>query len=261
MLRRLSGLGALAVATAAAVALTWPPSSGGAPQLQGAEPAGKPQPPRPAPTVSSAQILKQLAEPMDIPDDLSNNPVTLKEALHYLRRVSGWPQVAFDRSAFLAENPDAGDLLDTQVRLPALKGVPRTQVLRRLLDAVPSANATYLVRGGHVLITTRQAAAPGRQVIHAAVVKKPLEEALQDLAEETGVSVLLDARAATQARTAVTAHFRNETTLLNAGRLLADMAGLRVVVADNALYVTLPSNKAQFPETDLFRKREAEAAQ
>ena len=64
--------------------------------------------------------------------------------------------------------------------------------------------------------------------------------------EETGVSVLLDARAATQGRTAVTAHFRNETTLLNAVRLLADMAGLRVIVADNALYVTLPANKQLF---------------
>jgi hypothetical protein len=258
MLRRLSGLGMLAVAVSAAVAVAWAPSPGASPQPQGAAPEGKEArkpdgPPKAPAPLSSAQILKQLAGPIDIPDVLAA-PTNLAEAFQYLQKVRGWPPVAFDRSAFLAENPDAADVRDTQVQLPPLKAVPRARVLRMLLDAIPTGNATYLVRGGHVLITTRQGAGPGRQVIHAASVKKPLEEALQDLAEETGVSVLLDARAATQGRTAVTANFRNETTLLNAVRLLADMAGLKVVVADNAVYVTLSSNRARFPETELFRK-------
>jgi hypothetical protein len=258
MRQRLSGLAVLAIA--AAVAVAWASSPGVPSQPQAAAPAGKegkkPEAPKPAAPLTSAQIVQKLAAATDIPGELAG-PTALREALEYLTKARGWPPFVIDRAAFQVENPDVGEVSELQVHLPALKAMPRARILRMLLDALPTGNVTYLVRNGHILITTREGAGPGRQTIHSTFLKKPLEEALQDLAEETGVSVVLDARASTQGRTVVTANFRGETSLLNAVRLLADMAGLKAVVSDNTVYVTVPSNRARFRQTELFRPKEA----
>src|SRR5262249_44821825 len=85
--------------------------------------------------------------------------------------------------------------------------------------------ATYLVRRGMVEITTGEGASPERQAVRAAFVKRPLEEALEELSDQTGISIVLDARAGDRGRTPVTASFRSEVSLLNAGRLLAGSGG------------------------------------
>jgi hypothetical protein len=257
MHRRLSGVGVLAAIVALAGA--WQLSADERGSTPGGEPArpGKggeaPKAPRP---LTSAEIQKQLALRMDIKDEALTAPHSLGEVLQYLNGAHGWPPVLLDRTAFKMETPDISDVRETPVQLPVLKGVSRARVLRMLLDAIPSDNATYLIRGGHIEITTRSAATAARQAVHANFVNRPLEEALQELAEQTGLSVVLDSRAAEHGRTPVTAHFRTETSLLTAVRLLADMADLRVVSADNVLYVTLRTNRTRFPPTELFRKND-----
>jgi hypothetical protein len=179
----------------------------------------------------------------------------------FLNEWPGWGMpISVDETSFRAENPEAGSVYDTLIRLPRLKGVSRDKVLRMVLDRVPTQNATYLVRNGHIVITTYDAATAERQTVLAVFNKRPLEEALQDLAEQTGVSVVLDARAAAKGRSPVTATFRPGTSLLNAVRLLADMTDLQAVVADNVVYVTLRSNATDFPPLSPRGQRKDAAA-
>jgi hypothetical protein len=72
-------------------------------------------------------------------------------------------------------------------------------------------------------------------------MKVPLNVALQKLSDLTGVSVVLDARTTEKAHVDVTAELNN-VPLLDAVRVLSDMAGLRPVALDNVLYVTTPEN-------------------
>src|SRR5262249_27302350 len=67
--------------------------------------------------------------------------------------------------------------------------------------------------------------------------KRPLDEALEELAELTGAPVVVDSRLGDKAKTPVTATFRNTTTLENAVRLLAEMADLQAELDDYAIVV------------------------
>jgi RNA polymerase sigma factor (sigma-70 family) len=130
--------------------------------------------------------------------------------------------------------------------LPALKQVPLQTVLRKVLGRLPS-YATYVVRGGLVEITTEQRLhhefwpkdhrGPYFPLVTAAFVKRPLREALQELATKNDCSIVLDERVGDKQEAPVTA------TLVNApadtaAQALADAAGLRVVVRGTVLYVT-----------------------
>src|SRR5262249_37439850 len=117
------------------------------------------------------------------------------------------------------------------------------QVLQLLLDQL-NANATYLVRPGHIEITTVRAAAPEAQTVRARFVNLPLEDALRELSQQTGINIILDARAK-EGRKSVTMSFAPDTSLVTAVGLLADAHGLRVRVIDRSLYVTTPGNQAE----------------
>ncbi len=211
---------------------------------------------RAAPPAKISEIRKMLAEPIDI--DLA--PVTLKEALTVLKNSHGFPALVVDAETFKEENPDAPDVHDTQVTLSSLKGIPRAKVLRMILQKFNPRNATYLVRPTYVEITTFDNATPGRQTIQASFVDRPLAEALEELAELSGISIVLDARAGDKAQAPVSARFREGTSLINAVRLLADMADLKVIVVDNMLYVTLRSNGVTFPPSGWPRGKKMESA-
>jgi hypothetical protein len=250
-------LGLVVLAALVALAGAWQLSAGDRAE-RGKKAAEKPKAARP---LTSTEIRKSLALPMTVKDEALTAAHKLSEALEYLNQAHDWPPILLDRAAFRQDYPDLSDVREIPVQLPALKGVTRARVLRMLLDLIPTDNATYLIRDGHIEITTRSAASAARQTVQATFANRPLHEALQDLAEQTGLSIVLDARATEQGQTPVTANFRNDTSLLTAVRLLADMADLKVVGADNVLYVTLRSNRSRFPATELFRKKEPAAVQ
>jgi hypothetical protein len=106
------------------------------------------------------------------------------------------------------------------------------------LEKVPHQNVAYLVHPTHIVITTQSRATPEKQKIHGMFVKRPLEEILQDLAAQTGISIILDQRVGDKAKMILTAQFRNHTSLLTAVGLLADMADLKAYVVENLLYIT-----------------------
>jgi hypothetical protein len=75
-------------------------------------------------------------------------------------------------------------------------------------------------------------------LVHANLDQRPLDDALRELADATGFSVVLDARhAGEHAKAPLTAGLYN-VPLDTAARLLADQAGLQAVLLDNVLHVT-----------------------
>jgi hypothetical protein len=155
--------------------------------------------------------------------------------------------ILVDVDSFREEHPDAPDLFDTQVRFPpAPKTMSVGQVLTRAVNAIPTGDATFLVRHGYVEIMTEAKAAPGNQKVLARFVNRPLEEVLQELQQQTGISIILDPRV-DAARKPITATFIHGTRLLVALDLLADQVGLTVRTVDRTLYMTSPQNQARLP--------------
>lgn len=156
------------------------------------------------------------------------------------------------------------------VRLPKLTQIRLDTALRLLLR---QANAAYLVRADHIEITTPQRVAtevwgtinpdaanpenregisvrqrPMLQLVNHVYEKIPLDEALRELSESNGVSILADER-----RAGENLKFPVTATLLNvpldtAVRLLANQAELEVTLFDNTLTVTSAENALTLQE-------------
>ena len=124
-----------------------------------------------------------------------------------------------------------------------------------VVDVPICAKLVLVARKNHIEFTTKQALikeiwgghpGPYLPLVNAAFEKKPLEEVLKELADQTEYNIVLDARAAEQGKTDVSARFAN-TPLDTAAALLADMADLKTAIRDNVVYVTTPGNKTKFP--------------
>lgn len=174
----------------------------------------------------------------------------LKEVLSRLEKI--FPEKGrkvrwvIDQEAFLKEDARAPQIETVPVRFPQFpKQVAFMTGLRLSLEQVLSAKAVLWIRSGEIVITT-EARVKSRYFLYnpidlARFSKVPLANALDELAELSGIPILLDPRVGKKARTPVTAKFSNirlETAVL----LLTDMAGLKHVVLDNVIYVTHPEN-------------------
>jgi hypothetical protein len=150
-----------------------------------------------------------------------------------------------DRKAFKEENPDAPEIYDTQVKFPAYPGRMRLgDALCFALSCVPTNNVSFLVRRGAIEITTTERASlPDRllQMVTVRLQRVTLAEALHTLAEEAGVSVVVDVRVAERTRRVVTVNLANEA-VWNVMHALLNMGGLRAVAVGNFLYVTSAEN-------------------
>jgi hypothetical protein len=193
--------------------------------------------------------------------------LTLLEVLDNLAKRH---DLAFDinEAAFKAGGlQDVGKSEIVGTPIPALNDVRLSTVLRKILNRVPAeSGAVYLVRRDVIEITTgafleaeifgQASQGPRLPLVHANLDKKPLDEALKELADQADFNVLLDNRAAEMAKTPVSGKFTN-TPLDTAVRLLADMADLRHVHLDNVLYVTTKENAAAL-ETRLEKEKNKE---
>src|SRR5207248_6470561 len=72
--------------------------------------------------------------------------------------------------------------------------------------------------------------------------KRPFHAALGALSEKTGTTILIDKRVGDKANAEVTAHLLNEIDLAGALRALTEMADLKVLVLDGAVFVTTPAH-------------------
>src|SRR5262249_22415927 len=102
---------------------------------------------------------------------------------------------------------------------PKLLGLPRhvrASDLLQLMVAQFEEESTLLIRKNRVEITTKKAASRDnllKQTFVASFDQHPLELVLEDLADITGVSVIVDGRSKDKIRTPVTARFRNDVPL------------------------------------------------
>jgi hypothetical protein len=260
----IAGGGALGFAGGSA-AVAYPKTVGGRTPLPGADGPAKPRPGKPASRPDqlpkpgakgqdrAGRLPGLLARVVDLPNGFDAAP--LKEALEFLKAKHGLMTLmdteAFKRDLMVQE------VENQPVRLPRLAGVRLATVLDKLLAQVQGG---YLVRPDHLEVTTRQRVraevwGPGQppeedsgrqrpqmQLVQAEFDQRPLEEALQEVAETTGVSVVLDrARVGDLARAPVTASFTN-VPLDTAIRLLTDQAGLQSVLLDDVFAVTTEAN-------------------
>jgi hypothetical protein len=174
-----------------------------------------------------------------------------------------------NEAAFKAEGVD--DVRNTPVAdrpLPKMTNVRLDTVLRKVLARVPAGSgASYLVRADGIEITTyarltqeiwgNSYAGPFLPLTNATFDKRPLEDALRELADAADFTILVDAKAAEKARTPVTARLAN-VPLDTAVRLLADMADLKSFLVANTLYVTTKTNAAALEEQEKQRLKENE---
>ncbi|HEX5271997.1 MAG TPA: hypothetical protein VFW33_15980 [Gemmataceae bacterium] len=242
----------------AAAALGWP--------LPAEKPSAKPAP---APAVKAEPSpAERLQRRVDFPG-VEDPKATLRDALDLLARDSG---LTFDvnEGAFREAMGDA-DVLGRPIEdrpLPKMKNVSAERVLRRILARVPvPGGAAFMVRREGIEITTDAAQAaevwpkdfegPRLPLVSADFDNVPLAEALRELARQSEMNVVVDARAAEKVKAPVSARLVN-APLDTAVRTLADMAGLKPFPVDNLLYVTTADNADRLREQERRRRADAD---
>ena len=158
------------------------------------------------------------------------------------------------------KTPTRFDVLETKISFPFLqKPLPAAEVLRLMLLKVATGNATFLIKHDYLEVTTFHMASRVIGLpVFARFDKVPLEDALAELADQTGATILVDPRVGDKARSPVSANLRNTISLETAARLLAATAGLQVIADDGTLFLTA---KAAGPKTTLeFRKQRIDRA-
>src|SRR5262245_42707336 len=194
-----------------------------------------------------AQIMQMLQETLDMKQ--FQDAMTFKDFLGLISdamlRKGKELNIQVDVAAFR----DEMDMMFLQQQLQ-FEFLPRSVkagvLLKRALDLLPNRPAAFLIRNGQLEITTRSRATLDhlvQQSVTGNYRKMTLEQVLEDLSEQTGVSLTLDQRVKEKAaQLPITATFRNDVTLEGAVRMLADMAGLKVVDMRSGLYLTTPEN-------------------
>lgn len=203
-------------------------------------------PPTPS-TTQTAMLARVTRTKLDEPTpNRIWSATNFKEALEQMEEA-GFPKILVNERAFSEDNPDAPSIYDAPLKLPKVHGLPKTMLLRVVLSFAPNNNATYLVRPGYIEITTGESSRPERQFIEGNFQNTPLDQALAELADRSGITIVVDTRAADKAKAPVTARFQPETNLVTAVGVLADMCDLKLMNLGQILYVTLKTNTTTFP--------------
>jgi hypothetical protein len=196
-------------------------------------------------------------------EGIDDPKMTLREALRLLRNQYK-VNIPFDfnDTAFLRAFGDSNkDIRDEVIGRIQAQRLPLAALLRRMLGKVVVASgASFLLRDGHVEVTTEEAIRlelkippPEKEtdwkplpfiIIYMNLDGATLESACEKIAERAGCSVLIDPRVKEKASTAIKARLIN-IPLDAAVELVADMAGLAVARKANAYYLTTPENAAR----------------
>jgi hypothetical protein len=212
-------------------------------------------PPSPVATQRLIRLLQEDIDLKDVPEKLKLKDVLELISTHLTRLNMGKDVlVVVDLQAFKVDNAksNSDEIYGEDVEIPAFpKKMPTAQLLQIALGSVRTGNATYLFRAGALEVTTvKQASLPAlrQQMVSAVFNQRPLSEAIQELSDLTGASVVMDKRAGDELKTPVTATFRNDVSLGAALRMLVEMADLKLVVVEGSFYVTNQDRARAFEE-------------
>lgn len=200
---------------------------------------------------ASREVLRVLDETIETKD--FQNPMRFSEGIALLSdKLAARGKdlsIQVNEAAFKEENPDATDIMETPIQFRPFPRVMRVRAaLEFMLEQVATRNAAFLIRKDGIEITTqRRAALPAllRLPVMGVFEDRPLAAAVDELAGQTGATIVIDARVAEKARTPVSAVLRRSITLENAVTLLVQMADLRAVVEDDVLFITSPREPAK----------------
>jgi hypothetical protein len=196
--------------------------------------------------VRARQMRAKLAATVNLDKGIDQN-TPLRDAMEFL-------QDRYDVTIIIQPGIWRGDesakhsLENAKVQLPRIMGVSLGTVLQMLTSQIETA---YLVRSEFIEIVPAERAWPecwttiDRQHVPTARVefkRRPLDEALREVAELTGINIVLDSRVDEKARQMPVSTHLQEVPLDTAVSLLANMAGLQSLALDNVLYVTTPAN-------------------
>jgi hypothetical protein len=213
-----------------------------------------------APTGRKMPLTEVLA--LEVPTDKFTTPVTLQDALGLMYDILASQgldvRIVFNEGSFKELNPDIQMPLDTPVRaLPVPKTLPLEKLLEVALGQLPMP-AGMVLHGNTIEIVAREhATLPFLlwQRVLAKFDETPLDRALHQLSDKTGVSIVLDPRIKERKATPITVEFRRDVNLESALRMLANMAELKIVLLDRGVYVTTPENAATM-EQELKNRRD-----
>jgi hypothetical protein len=176
---------------------------------------------------------------------------SLAEAVAHLRAKT---KIPFTLDTPLVNNLGLIDGGNNNLQAPTfvLKGsnVSVRAALRKMLEPY---NLGFAIVGDSVYISTEEQAAYRQftQRVNVDAQATPLTRVLQQLADETGVNVLIDQRVEKQAERAISAQF-DDVPVDSAVRLVSEVANLKAMQVDNVLLITTPENAAK------IRQEEAE---
>jgi hypothetical protein len=212
------------------------------------------------PTDQTRALLSLMYQEVDVKP--LQAPHSLRESLQLLSDAVAAKgkelPIVIDVQAFKDENPEAPDIHETQIRFPTFpRRMTLVNALRLALAQVPTRNATFLIRGDVIEITTFTEASNERLLgkrVSLTFDRVRLRDALDKLSAETGLSVIVDNRVGPKADMSVTALFRNDVTMEAALRLLVDMADLKLLIISDVVYITTPTHAKTLMEEEAKRQ-------
>jgi hypothetical protein len=182
------------------------------------------------------------------------NPMTLKEALGLLYekvaasgmlgKGEGLP-ILLAQASFHEVDPKAPDIYESTVKFPPYPKTLTIATALRVALSQAAVDATFVIRRGFIEVVPPKHAALEfmlKEKVLAEFHRKPLLEAIRELADRSGVSIQVDGRVAENPQQTVTASFHHDISVRDALFVLTDMAGLKIVELPTTLYVTSPAN-------------------
>lgn len=165
--------------------------------------------------------------------------------------------IILDMEGFFTALTEGDDVRKATVQLPPIPKTMTVHTALRLAISQLPVEAELHVRRGYLEITTPEKAAQSLEsVVSPRIVSGALAQVLDDLAEDTGVNIVIDPRVQKQSETVVKAKFVRPIRLGAAVEMLSDMAGLRCVLVHDSLYVTSPANAKELQENLRDKRRE-----
>jgi len=204
---------------------------------------------------TSRGMTKSLQTRLDLKDFLY--PMSFQETVGLLREKLTAQRVDMpmlvDVVAF-KEDCGIADIYDQPIHFPYTRLSTAAHLLQMALVQAADGRGALVVRKGAVVITTTKRASIRYllgQKITWACEKLAFAEAIDEISDISGVSVVLDPRIATdKLKMPITLSFRSDVTPDAALRRVAEMADLKLAVLGSAVYLTTAANAERLQQEE-----------
>jgi hypothetical protein len=221
------------------------------------QPKGAKEVKNPDTSARAAAVRKALAERIEIDEEFRkpNQKVPFRLVLKYLvDKLALLKQpldVVIDQASFnKATAGDTFDLLEVDVTFPPFLPTATVQeCLEIALRQVPTDNATFLIRNGRIDILTSDESNINVLLDKGIAIQFrefPLKLAIEELAEHTGLTVMIDPRCGAELNKSVNVRAQNDISPRGILTSWADMFELKLVVDDHRVLL--------MPRADYLKK-------